>query len=110
MKKISEVRIDYIDDENLQHIDCWFTDDDNEEGKTVGVVDLDTNKVIFFDNAYRNDKLVKEIINQIVKGNKLSNDIFTKDDMLNLLLFSGMNRKRFKGKLVDEILGEFLNK
>ena len=69
-KKISEIKTEFIDDQNLQHIDCWFTDDDNEEGKTIAVVDLDTNKVIFFDNRYRMDDMVKEEIALIVNINK----------------------------------------
>jgi hypothetical protein len=68
MKNIAEIRTDYIDDQNLQHIDCWFTDDDNEEGKTVAVVDLDTKKIIFFDNGYRLNEKVKEAINEILNG------------------------------------------
>lgn len=68
MKNIAEIRTDYIDDQNLQYIDCWFTDDDNEEGKTVAVVDLDTKKIIFFDNGYRLNEKVKEAINEILNG------------------------------------------
>ena len=67
MEKITEIRNDFIDDDNLQHIDCWFGD--NEEGKTVAVVDLDTNKVIFFDNGLRGDKEVRNAIEEILKSN-----------------------------------------
>ena len=63
--KISEIRCDYIDDENLQHIDVWETDDENESGKTVAVVDWDTAKVIFFDNSYRMSSEVVEAIRNI---------------------------------------------
>jgi len=62
IKTITELRTDYIDDDNLQHIDCWFSENDDEEGKTVAVVDLDTKKVIFFDNRYRADEKVKKAI------------------------------------------------
>ena len=63
---IADIRTDYVDDQNLQHIDCWFTEDDNEQGKTVAVVDLDTKKIIFFDNGYRLNEKVKEAINYVL--------------------------------------------
>jgi len=63
--KISKIRYDYIDDENLQYINVWETDDENESGKTVAVVDLDTAKVIFFDNSYRMSSEVIEAIRNI---------------------------------------------
>ena len=68
--KIAEIRTDYIDEQNLQYIDVWETDNDNEEGKTVAVVDLDTSKVIFFDNGYRLNKRIKEAINNILSDIK----------------------------------------
>jgi len=66
MKKIQEIITDHIDDDNLQHVDCYFTEDRNEQGKTVAVVDLDTKKVIFFDNGFRINKKVKEAISEIL--------------------------------------------
>jgi hypothetical protein len=67
MKEVSEVRYDYIDEEdNLLHIDVWFTDDDNEEGKTVAVIDNDTDKVIYFDNLYRTNEKVQAVIKEIL--------------------------------------------
>lgn len=66
IKNIADIRTDYVDDQNLQHIDCWFTEDDNEQGKTVAVVDLDTKKIIFFDNGYRLNEKVKEAINYVL--------------------------------------------
>jgi len=68
MKNIAEIRADYIDDQNLLHIDCWFTDDDNEEGKTVAIVDLDTKKIIFFDNRYRLNEKVMRLLTEILNG------------------------------------------
>ena len=65
MTPIAELRTDHIDDDNLQHLDAYFTDDDNEEGKTIAVVDRDSGKVICFDHLYRTDKLVEEAIIEI---------------------------------------------
>ena len=66
MKEIREIRTDHIDDENVQHIDVWFDDDDNSEGKTVAVICLDTLKVFYFDNDYRVNVRVKEAIQEIL--------------------------------------------
>jgi hypothetical protein len=68
---ISEIRTDHIDDDNLQHIDCYFSEDDNAEGTTVAVVDLDTGKVIFFDNRYRGNPRVKEAISKVSLARQL---------------------------------------
>jgi len=68
MEKITEVRTDHVDDENLQHIDAWFSEDENAEGKTIAVVDRDTKKVIFFDNRFRLDEKVKEAITEVLEG------------------------------------------
>ena len=65
MKKIIEVRNDFVDDENLCHIDGWHDDDSDSEGKTVAVVDLDTLKVIWFDNRERGNEMVLAAINEV---------------------------------------------
>ncbi len=67
MKQIQEIRSDYTDDQNLTHIDVFFTDDDGEIGKTIAVVDLDTGKDIFFDNTFKFNQIVKEEIAMIKK-------------------------------------------
>ena len=64
---ITELRTDFIDDQNLRHVDCWFDNNDDSEGRTIAVVDLDTKKVIFFDNRYRMDSTVKLAIEDILK-------------------------------------------
>ena len=68
MNKISEIKTDHIDDQNLQHIDCWFSESNDEEGRTIAVVDLDTKKVIFFDNSFRMNEMVKTAIDKVVKS------------------------------------------
>ena len=65
-----EVQNTYVDDDNLCHIDGYPTGDD-AEGKTIAVVDLDTNKVIFFDNQYRLNELVKESIAEVIANNPI---------------------------------------
>ena len=104
MREIKELRFDYIDDENLQHIDCWFTGNDNEEGKTVAVVDLDTNKTIYFDNYYRMNGKVQYVIKEIKKNNRTTTDKFIST---NLKMFSSIAKYSFKdiseySELTDE--------
>lgn len=65
MKKVSEVRNTHIDeDEGLVYIDVYTSNDDDEEGFVVAVVCVDTHKVIWFKNDYRNHPLVLESINE----------------------------------------------
>lgn len=66
-RKIYEVSYGFIDDDNLLHIDVYFSDSDEDEGKTVAVIDLDTGKVIFFDNRFRMNEAVKEAIAEGLK-------------------------------------------
>ena len=68
MKAITEIRTDFIDDENIRHIDVYFDNDDNSEGKTVAMVCLDTNKVLYMDNDYRVNDRVKEVIEEILNS------------------------------------------
>jgi hypothetical protein len=83
MKKITELRSDYIDDENLLHIDCWFDNSDNSEGTTVALIDLDTNKVIFLDNLFRLDEKVKEAIAEVLSEKRLSKEDYVLWDTVN---------------------------
>jgi len=65
MRKITEVRNDHTDEEdNYTYIDAYFDADDNSEDKSIAAVCQDTGKVLFFDNAYRNDPMVIEAIKE----------------------------------------------
>ena len=66
MRKIAEVRTDYIDEENnAQSVDIFFTDDDMEEGVVACEVCLDTGKVFYKDNIYRAYSEVRDAIKEI---------------------------------------------
>jgi transcriptional/translational regulatory protein YebC/TACO1 len=67
MKKAIEVLTDYTCDQNLTHIDAYFSHDDEDAGKTVAFVCRDTKKVIYKDNDYRSDKAVSEAIKTVLK-------------------------------------------
>ena len=62
---VSEVRSNFIDDNNYLHIDVYHSSNDNEEGSTVAIICLDTNKVFYLDNTYRFTDVVSEVINEI---------------------------------------------
>ena len=65
--EVEEVRTGYVDDQNLRHVDVWFPG--VEEGTTVAVVDLDTNKAIFFKNEFRMNDKVLTALEQITEEN-----------------------------------------
>ena len=71
IKPIMTVSTHYICEQNLQHIDIYLSDDEDEEGKTVAVVDRDTKKVIFKENNYINDKLVLNAISDVQESIKI---------------------------------------
>lgn len=77
MKQVKEVRSDHIDDDNICHIDVYYSEDENEQGKTVAFVDLDTGKVIYVDNIFRLNDLVSEEITYVLNENYLSNVLST---------------------------------
>lgn len=63
MSKYSEIRNDYInEEENAVYIDAWFTDDDNEEGTVIAKVDLDTLAVEYLDADAKTDEYAQEVI------------------------------------------------
>ena len=49
-----EIRIDYIDDEDMfWRVDAWMTDDDNEEGTVIAYIDNLTGRVLYTDPLAR---------------------------------------------------------
>lgn len=67
MKKAVEVLTDYTCDQNLTHIDAYFSHDDEDAGKTVAFVCRDTKKVIYKDNDYQSDKMVLKAIKNVLE-------------------------------------------
>ena len=81
-----EIRHNYVDDENVLHVDAWETDDDNEEGKTIAWICMDTGKVIYGDPVARIDTTVQEIImavlNNIRVNEPLSEEEIENEDVV----------------------------
>lgn len=87
---ITEIRTGYVDDDNLQHIDCWFSDDENAEGSSVALVCLDTGKVVYFDNKFRSSKRVTKAIDKVKAEMKLKS---TMQKVIEASHISDLNKK-----------------
>ena len=70
MKEITEVSINYCEDQNLHRIDVCF--DGNDQSQTIGVYDFDTHKVIFFDNSLRDNVQIKKALDEKLKETNCS--------------------------------------
>jgi hypothetical protein len=66
-KNVTEVKNDFIDDDNFMHIDVYFDNNANSQGLTVAIICMSTNTVFYVDNAYRNCAMVVESIQNILK-------------------------------------------
>ena len=67
--KWAEIRSDYYDDEEgVQTVDAWLTDDDNEEGKVIAKIRLVTKEVIYLDKDARRDCYALEVINEVLEN------------------------------------------
>ena len=69
MSKYAEVRGNFYDDiEEVQLIDAWVTDDDNEEGVVIAKVHLDTKQVDYLDPDAKTDEYAQEVINEVLEN------------------------------------------
>ena len=68
MSKWSEIRSNYFDDEEgVQTVDAWLTDDDNEEGEVIAKIHLDTKTVDYLDPDAETDEYAQEVINEVLE-------------------------------------------
>ena len=68
MDKFNEVKTNYVDDNGVTHIDGWKTEDDNEDGVTIGYF---LNGEVYWTNPdYQFDEMVKEAVNELVQRHK----------------------------------------
>lgn len=61
----SEIRNDFIDN-GIVHIDAWISADDNEEGKVIAKINIDTKIIQYIDDRAKTDCYAQEIINEII--------------------------------------------
>ena len=73
MGKWTEIRCDHVTDK-WWTVDAWLTADDNEEGKVIATIDVDTARVVYLDKDAMYDEYAQEVINakvdEIRKGGK----------------------------------------
>lgn len=62
----TEVRNDYVDDQNVTSIDGYKTCDGDEQGTTIAFVCNDTGKVLFTDNRERMNPQIREAIVEVL--------------------------------------------
>lgn len=67
MSKITEIRDDFIDDDEIQHFDAWFDADDDSEGTVVAKYNCKTYMIIFIHPDYCNDPLLLESLSELTK-------------------------------------------
>ena len=67
MGKFKEIRSDYYDEEEkATYIDAWKTLNGEEEGIVVAKV-FDNRKIEYTKEAYKNDELINEEIQEVLK-------------------------------------------
>ena len=63
--KWSDIRGEYFDeDEGVQFIDAWLTDNADEEGTVIAKIHFDTKEVEYLDDDARYDYYAQEVISQ----------------------------------------------
>ena len=67
----TEIRIDYLDEEEgFWYVDAWKTCNDDEEGKSIAMIDDLTGRVIYLDPLARIDKYAQEMIREFLESRK----------------------------------------
>ena len=99
MKKYSEIRCTYYDEEeSLFYVDGYISDNPNEEGRVLAKINVDTGEVYFVDNKNKNNKqlcvfidefkedFIKDYINENVnlENYNLKNYTMTQKDFTNI--------------------------
>lgn len=78
--KWTEIRCNYMDDDNFWSVDAWQTSDDNEEGKVIAIIDDCTGRVYYIDPSARIDDYAQEIISE--KREEIKDHVLEKKEML----------------------------
>jgi len=77
MRKVIEVRSDFIDTEegrNNTLIDVWFEGGEDEGGICVGYVNRDTEEVVWLHEDYKEDKIILEEIATVLSDLRLEKE------------------------------------
>ncbi len=77
----TEVRSNFVNENNEVCIDAWKTDDDNEEGATVARVDTEYGHLIWVNPQARFSRKVQEVVDEVLADvEKKLYDIVSDDD------------------------------
>ncbi|MBN2853473.1 MAG: hypothetical protein JXQ23_12125, partial [Clostridia bacterium] len=60
------IRNDFEDDNQIVHIDAWLTDDDNEEGKVIAKVNVQTKEVEYLNDRAKTNAYAQEMIQELL--------------------------------------------
>jgi uncharacterized protein (UPF0335 family) len=69
MGKWSEIRSEHIDEDGVTFIDGWRTEDENEEGVVIALIDSDGD-IEYVDKDAKTDNYAQEIIQEIISLRK----------------------------------------
>jgi hypothetical protein len=61
----SQISNDF-EDEGMVHIDAWTSEDDNENGKVIAKVSIETGEVTYLDERAKTDWKAQEAINEAI--------------------------------------------
>lgn len=64
MSKYREIRSDYEENGEI-YIDAWCTSNDNEEGRTIAKINVNTGKVTYLDVDARRDTYAQNVIKEV---------------------------------------------
>lgn len=62
----TQVNNTYDNGEGYITIDAWRTDDENEEGKVIAVINKTTKEPYYIDNMARYSEMVQKAINEVI--------------------------------------------
>jgi hypothetical protein len=79
----SEIRSGF-EDEGVLYIDAWVSPDDNEEGKVIATINLETGRVSYRDDRAKTDAYAQEVISlalQTIASSKETGDDICTDGL-----------------------------
>jgi hypothetical protein len=65
----SEIRNDFSDDKGIIYIDAWISEDENEDGRSIALINPN-GSVIYKDDRDKTDSYAQEMINEVLENFK----------------------------------------
>lgn len=102
----SEIKTDYVDDNDVIHLDGYRTDNDDEEGVIIGY--FIKGEIYWTDSEFQFDPYVKEVVEELKEGYKSELPLEDLNVVINAL--EVMKRKNEMNPLQADTLISRLNK